>query len=142
MVAKAVDFPVANREHGLGIFGGNAEHGNHPHPEHGTWATDGDCTSDTSNVAGADGGRQRGHQRLKGGDVAIVLGGIPLQQHANAVGQPLQGHEAQPQHQQDAGEGNQEDHRPPPNDSINWIVDAADELLHAIPRLSEGWCHS
>ena len=106
MVAESVDFPVANGEHRFGVFGGNAEHGDHPHPEHSAGSANGDGTSNASNVAGADGRRQRCHQRLKWGDVAFVLPRFALQQHANAVGQALQWHEAQPQHQHDAGEGN------------------------------------
>ncbi len=56
---------------GLHEGGAGAEEGDHPHPEHGTRATEGNGGGNTCNIAGADATGEGHGQRLEGGDPRI-----------------------------------------------------------------------
>ena len=71
MVTQVIHLAVVNRQNSFGVFGGNAKEGDQPHPEDRTWPTDGDRSSHTGDISGADGGRQRCHQSLEGTDVTL-----------------------------------------------------------------------
>ena len=132
MVALVIGLTEVNRQEGLGVFGGDAEHGNHPHPEHGAWAAHGNGTGDTGNVAGADGGGEGSHQRLERRDLPFVLAIRWLQHHPYAIGEPLNRHEAQAQHQHNACDGDQADGGPPPHQAVDWTVDLTDSAVETL----------
>ena len=73
VVAVSIGFAELNREHRFGVLGCDAEDRDDPHPKDGTRSTNGDGPRHTGNVSRADRGRQRGHQRLEGGDLPFRL---------------------------------------------------------------------
>ena len=130
MVTQSINLAVIDRQHGLGVFSGNAKDGDDPHPKHGTGPANGDGASDPSDVAGADGGGERCHQGAEGRDVTDFCARRRSSQHAHAIGQPLQRHQLQPQHQDNAGDGNEADHGPAPDDPVDGLVNGRNQIFH------------
>ena len=78
-VAILVALTVFDRQHNLGVLGHHADEGGNPQPEDGARAAQGDGGGDAGDVAGADGGGQRGSQSLEGSDLALL--GLVLVKH-------------------------------------------------------------
>ena len=73
-------FTKMHGEQHFGKFGHHAHQGGHPHPEQRARSAQGNGRSHAHNVAGADVRRQGGHQRVPGGDFAmlgLVLASLP-----------------------------------------------------------------
>ena len=119
-------------EHGLGVLGGHAHQGRHPHPEQRAGPADGDGRADAGDVAGADGGGQRGHQRVERRDVALPLLATAGPEHPEAVAELAQRQRAEPHHQVQAGAENQHQHRRPPDEAVD-IANGCGNLFHAVP---------
>ena len=69
-----VDLAEVHREEHLGILGRHADQRRHPHPEQRARPPERDRGGDAGDVAGADGGRERRHQRGVGTDLALGAG--------------------------------------------------------------------
>ncbi len=111
---------VVHRQHHFGELGGHSHQRGAPHPEQRARAAEEDRRGHPGDVAGTDGGRQAGHQRLERADLAaaLVILATPLPEQAKADSQAHQGHELQPQHQVQAGAENQHQHQRPPDHAV------------------------
>ena len=127
MVPEFIDLAVVDRQYRFGVFGGDAEEGDQPHPEHGTGATDGNRAGHPGDIARADRGRQRCHQGLEWRNIAFVDGVGCFQQHPGAVSQAQNRHEAESDHQDNACDRDQADGGPTPCERINRSVDGVDQ---------------
>ena len=121
-----VGLTKVNGEDGFGVFGGNAEDCDHPHPEDGARSTNGNGTGDASDIARSNRGGQRRHQGLERCDLTVAGGLAGTQHHRDAVAQALQWHEAKANHQPDSRQGNQRNSRPAPDQAINGAIDRLD----------------
>ena len=74
LFASGIGRAKANREQRLGVLRRHADQARHPHPEERTGPTRGDRCGHANDVAGADCGGQRRHERLEVGDVAFSVG--------------------------------------------------------------------
>ena len=142
VVAQFIHLAVVNSEHRLGVFGRDSKEGDQPHPEHGTGSTDGNRCGHPGDVAGAHRCRQRRHQGLEWRDVTLTRLVRLGQHHAHAIGKTQDRHEPQTDHQQDAGEGDQQDRGPAPGEGIDWIIDGRDQTIQARRGLRKNNHHS
>ena len=109
---------------GLHEGGAGAEEGDHPHPEQGARAPEGDGGGDTGDVAGTDPTGQRHGERLEGGDPGIVA--LALEHQAYHALQVTQLQETAAQGEVEAHPQAQIDERWAPNHAIDGI----DDLIH------------
>ena len=144
VITEGIHFPVMNRQDGFGVFGGNPEERHNPHPEHGAGATDKDCAGHTGNVPRSHRGGEGRHQRLEGSHVP----GIPvfyrgwLQHQTEAVAQPLDRHEPEPQHQEDTCCSDEQDRGPSPGKTVDRVIDRFDQSLNTRRSRHQGQrCH-
>ena len=115
-VPARVALAVAHREQGFGVLRRHAQEARNPHPEEGTGPSGCDRGRDPGDVAGAHGGRERGHQRLEVGDVPLGSRVAPLDQGQAERGKQLAELEASKPHRQVPArpheEGNQDERSP------------------------------
>ena len=71
-LAVFVAAAVVDAQHVFGVVGHHAKESGDPHPEHSAGAADDDGSRHTRDITNADGGSQRGAQRLEGRHSALV----------------------------------------------------------------------
>ena len=144
MIAEGIHFPVVNRQDGFGVLGGNPEERHNPHPEHGSGSTDKDGAGHASNVPRPNRGGEGCHQRLERAHIsgiAFFCRGR-FQHQAEAVAQPLDRHEAEPQHQQDACRSDEQYRGPSPGKAVDRVIDRFDQFLNTRHSRRQGQrCH-
>ena len=123
-------------QNGLGVDGGHAEKGRHPHPEDGPRPAGCQRGGAAGDVAGAHLRRHRGGQRLKAAH-AVLAGRLavqaePAEQVFDAGAELAHLHKAQPDGEKDAGAAQQKQQKIVPQK----VADGADRLgkcLHIVP---------
>ena len=103
---------------GFGVFGGHADQRGHPHPEQRPGAAEEHSGGNAGDVAGADGGRQRGHQGVERADLPLAPAFAALEQQAEASANAQDRHEFQPDLQEKADAQDQDQHQRPPDDPL------------------------
>ena len=128
--ADAVRLAVFDRQHRFAVFRGKPEQRADPHPDERAGAAEDHGRRDADDIAGADGGGKRRHQRLERRDVALVLLFL-FENHADGVEKIAPGQEFQPDGQENAGADQQRQHDGAPNK----IVQVVQHLLkiHSVP---------
>ena len=120
---------VLHRQQGLTVFGGDAEHAGEPAPEHRARAAQGDGGGHADDVAGADGGSQRGGQRAELADLALAAL-IRRKAQPDGLGNVAL-HQPQPDGQEQMGAEQHDQHRYTP-DKIAARAHKRGEALHGI----------
>ena len=73
-----------NSKGNFGKLGTHSEKCGNPHPEYGSWSTDGDSTCDTCDIAGSYCGGKSGTNGLEGSDGSV--GGIAFAENTTKCG--------------------------------------------------------
>ena len=97
---RGVLLAIGDRAHRLGVLRRHAEQRDEPHVEDRAWSAEGDGGRDAGDVPRADGGRQRGHERVEGLDLAFADGAALVEQQPEAVAHLAPGHEDEAQGEQ------------------------------------------
>ena len=140
MITVLIRFAEVDGKDRLGVFRGNPEDGDDPHPEHRTGAANGNSTGDPGDVSRTDRGRQRGHQGLERRDLPFAGPVDRLKQHPHAVAELQQRHELQSQHQGDARQSDQADRWPTPHQTVDRSIDRLNNRFErAHPCHEIGW---
>ena len=127
-LADAVRLAVLDRQHRFAVFRRKPEQRADPHPDECARTAEDHRRRDADNIAGADGGGKRRHQRLERRDVALVLL-LFLEDHADGVEKIAPGQELQPDRQEYAGADEKRQHDRPP-----------DKIVHIIQQLLNIHC--
>ena len=106
--------PVLHREHRLGVLGGDAEDAGQPHPQHGARAARRHRGGHADDVAGADGGGQRGRERAELADVALAL--LLARERERIAVRQVALDEAQPDGQEEVRAEQQDEERRSPHE--------------------------
>ncbi|MCY1412564.1 hypothetical protein D9M71_279750 [compost metagenome] len=132
--AALVLLAVVHGEHHLAVLGGHADQRGAPHPEDCPGAAEEDRGGDAGDIAGADGGGQTGHQRLERADLAgaVVIFLASLPEQAEGSDDPGQRHEFQPQHEEQAGAEDEDQHGRPPDQAIETIHHGIEEFHQGV----------
>ncbi len=110
---------IFHRQHGLGIFGRHPDQGADPHPEDRSRAAEVDGRGHPGDVAGADGGRQGGGQRLERGDIPLGLAVRAFRKdELERLGQLNELQKTEAQGQISAGPHQQRQHVGPPDKAV------------------------
>jgi len=131
MLAAVVLLAVVHGQHHFAVLGGHAHQGGAPHPEQRARPAEEDGGGDAGDIAGTDSGRQAGHQRLEGTDLAIGAGLVPapLPHQAETTGNGPPGHELEADHQEQPGAEDQHQDRWAPYQRVDFI-DQIIQKLH------------
>ncbi len=119
-LAVGVLLAIFHRQQALGILGGHAEQGGHPHPEQGTRAAQLDGGGDPDDVAGAYGGGEGGAERAEAGDIPLLaLTLIAAKNQSQGERQTHDLKQTQTQSEVDAGPNQQNQQGWPPDKAID-----------------------
>ena len=129
MLAGLVHLPIGDRAHRFRVLRGHTEQRDQPHVEDRARAAERDRRRDARDISGADGGRERRHQRVERLDLAGAGWTGPVEQQPEAVDDLAPRHEHQSQGQQQAGDAQHAEHRRPPDKGVD-LVDDGVQLVH------------
>ena len=119
-MALCIHFTVFDGQKSFGIFGGHAEEGSHPHPEESSRAAGMDGGGDAYDIAGADGGRQRGTECLEAVDIPFA-GVLRTVDEAERLFQAEHLQKAEPYGEQNPRAHEEHQKRRPPDKAVNGI---------------------
>ena len=134
LFASGIGRAEANREQRLGVLRRHANQARHPHPEERTGPTRGDRCGHANDVAGADCGGQRRHERLEVGDVAFGVGLAAHNQPEPQCARELKKLEAaQPDGQVETREQEKRDEEQGTPDEVGRLAQELFDRCHARP---------
>ena len=134
LLAARVGAAELDRQHRLGELGGHAHQAGHPHPEQRAGTAERDRRRHADDVAGADGRRQRRHQRLEVGDVPLgALLAAHDQPQPERVPQLGELQAAQPDRQEQPGQQQQRNQQKRAPDEAAKALHQCGQCFHQSP---------